>query len=296
MSKINSYLPKVLRDIIEFQIVNSDLDVELGLLENYIKGINTETIVQTASIYGIEKWEKILGIIPDDTDSLETRRFRINNILTSKLPYTVRWLQKKLSEITGSTTGWTLNINNNDYTITIILSGLDTDLMLEVEKQLRNAIPANMVLEIGGPGISSSEIKVAIAMMYGTKYNTNSKYSIEGIFGNLIKELVNGTINKENGTIDYKTYPTRSKVTKNILNVIPGKTYYFENNQNMNIDRIAYYENDDENSFISRTDSLGIKEFTVPDGIKYIRFNVWGTEKQIANLDDSSCIFKMKEE
>lgn len=178
MSKINSYLPKVLQDIIEFQIVNSDLDVELGLLENYIKGINTETIVQTANIYGIEKWEKILGIIPDDTDSLETRRFRINNILTSKLPYTVRWLQKKLSEITGSTTGWTLNISNNDYTITIILSGLDTDLMLEVEKQLRNAIPANMVLEIGGPGISSSEIKVGIAMMYGTKYLITSNYNL----------------------------------------------------------------------------------------------------------------------
>lgn len=178
MSKINSYLPKVLQDIIEFQIVNSDLDVELGLLENYVKGVNTETIVQTASIYGIEKWEKILGIIPDDTDSLETRRFRINNILTSKLPYTARWLQKKLSEITGSTTGWTLNINNNDYTITIILSGLDTNLMLEVEKQLRNAIPANMILEIGGPGISSSEIKVGIAMMYGTKYLIASNYSL----------------------------------------------------------------------------------------------------------------------
>lgn len=191
MSKINSYLPKVLQDIIEFQIVNSDLDVELGLLENYIKGINTETIVQTASIYGIEKWEKILGIIPDDTDSLETRRFRINNILTSKLPYTVRWLQKKLSEITGSTTGWTLNINNNDYKITIILSGLDTDLMLEVEKQLRNAIPANIELEIGGPSIAGGNIKVGIAMMYGTKYKIPSGYGEGGSSIPLGKNIFN---------------------------------------------------------------------------------------------------------
>ena len=118
-----------------------------------------------------------MGIIPSDNDSLEVRRFRVSNILTSKLPYTVRWLKQKLTEIVGSASGWTLNINNRDYTITIVLSGLDTKLMLEVEKQLRNAIPSNMVLEIGGPSIAGGNIKVGIAMMYGTKYTLESSYT-----------------------------------------------------------------------------------------------------------------------
>lgn len=177
MSKINDYLPKVLQDIVEFQLINQDLDVELSQLTLKITDIEKETIVQTATDYGISQWEKTLGIIPGDQDSLEVRRFRVNNILTSKLPYTIRWLQQKLTEITGSPTGWTLNMNYQDYTATIILSGLDTNLMLEVEKQLRNAIPANIVLEIGGPSIAGGNIKVGIAMNYGTKYLIGSNYN-----------------------------------------------------------------------------------------------------------------------
>ncbi len=177
MSKINNYLPKVLQPILEFQLINSDLDVELNNIDELIKGIEKEVIIKTATEYGISQWEKTLGIVPSDSDSLEVRRFRVANILTSKLPYTVRWLKQKLTEIVGSESGWTLNINNNDYTITIVLSGLDTKLMLEVEKQLRNAIPSNMVLEIGGPSIAGGNIKVGIAMMYGTKYTIGSSYT-----------------------------------------------------------------------------------------------------------------------
>lgn len=179
MSNIHKYLPKVLQPILEFQLINQDLDIELSLLDGYITDINKETIVQTASDYGISKWENALGIIPGDTDSLEVRRFRVNNILTSKLPYTIRWLRQKLTEITGSSTGWTLNMNYQDYTATIILSGLDTELMLEVEKQLRNAIPANIELEIGGPSIAGGNIKIGIAMNYGTKYKITSSYDVD---------------------------------------------------------------------------------------------------------------------
>ena len=69
-------------------------------------------------------------------------------------------------------------MNYQDYTATIILSGLDTELMLEVEKQLRNAIPANIELEIGGPSIAGGNVLVGIAMNYGTKYEIPSAYNI----------------------------------------------------------------------------------------------------------------------
>lgn len=178
MSKINEYLPKVLQPIIELQLINADLDIELGQLEKKITDINKESLIQSATVYGIQQWEKTLGIVPKDGDSLEVRRFRVYNLLNSKLPYTIRWLMNKLTEITGSPTAWTLNMNYQDYTATIILSGLNVNLMLEVEKQLRNAIPANIVLEIGGPAIAGGLVKVGTAMSYGTKYNIKSKYDI----------------------------------------------------------------------------------------------------------------------
>ena len=71
------------------------------------------------------------------------------------------------------------NINQADYAITIVLSGLDTNMMIEVQKQLRNAIPSNMVLEIGGPPLVSADIKVGTALRIGTKYVINSAYHAE---------------------------------------------------------------------------------------------------------------------
>ena len=52
-------------------------------------------------------------------------------------------------------------------------------MMIEVQKQLRNAIPSNMVLEIGGPPLVSADIKVGTALRIGTKYVINSAYNAE---------------------------------------------------------------------------------------------------------------------
>lgn len=191
MSRIHEYLPETLKDVIDLKLLNEDLDIELEQLDGYITGIGKEVIVKSASLYGIQKWEKALGITPKDGDSLETRRFRVNNLLTSKLPYTYRWLIQKLTQITGSPSGYTLNINQADYAITIVLSGLDTNMMIEVQKQLRNAIPSNMVLEIGGPPLVSADIKVGMALRVGTKYKIKSVKTGLPAGKNLFKPLNN---------------------------------------------------------------------------------------------------------
>lgn len=200
MSRIHEYLPETLKDVIDLKLLNEDLDIELEQLDGYITGIGKEVIVKSASLYGIQKWEKALGITPKDGDSLETRRFRVNNLLTSKLPYTYRWLIQKLTQITGSPSGYTLNINQADYAITIVLSGLDTNMMIEVQKQLRNAIPSNMVLEIGGPPLVSADIKVGMALRIGTKYKIDSAYGNGDSSIPLGKNLLDSNNNLFQGT------------------------------------------------------------------------------------------------
>lgn len=268
MIKINNYLPKVLQDVTEFKIVNENLDKELTNVDKVIKNIQKEAVVQTASEYGISKWEKTLGIIPTDNESLEVRRFRINNILTSKLPYTLRWLQNKLTEIVGSASGWILNIDYSHYTITIILSGLNTNLMLEVEKQLRNAIPSNMKLEIGGPSITSSEIKIGVGMMYATKYNVNANYKIVPFDFN-IGDFEEGSIG-ENGKINLKDAGVA--VTSGYTQVYSGRKYEFGNDQEYTIYGLAFY--DIYGNLIDRQTGLNISEFTVPEDIKIVRVTV----------------------
>ena len=171
MSKINEYLPKVLQPIEEYKTTNEDLDVELNLLDSQINSILKEVIANTASEYGIQRWENSLGLTHSETDSLELRRFRITNILTNKLPYTYRWLRNKLIEITGDSSGWALNIDNNNYTIVVTLTHMDLDMMAEVQKNLRYAIPANMILEMGSDEpIPSDLIRVGTAMQVATKW------------------------------------------------------------------------------------------------------------------------------
>lgn len=171
MSKINEYLPKVLQPIEEYKTTNEDLDVELDLLDSQINSILKEVIANTASEYGIQRWENSLGLTHSETDSLELRRFRITNILTNKLPYTYRWLRNKLIEITGDSSGWALNIDNDNYTIVVTLTHMDLDMMAEVQKNLRYAIPANMILEMGSDEpIPSDLIRVGTAMQVATKW------------------------------------------------------------------------------------------------------------------------------
>lgn len=171
MSKINEYLPKVLQPIEEYKTPNEDLDIELDLLDSQIDSILKEVIANTASEYGIQRWENSLGLTHSETDSLELRRFRITNILTNKLPYTYRWLRNKLIEITGDSSGWALNIDNDNYTIVVTLTHMDLDMMAEVQKNLRYAIPANMILEMGSDEpIPSDLIRVGTAMQVATKW------------------------------------------------------------------------------------------------------------------------------
>lgn len=171
MSKINEYLPKVLQPIEEYKTTNENLDVELDLLDSQINSILKEVIANTASEYGIQRWENSLGLTHSETDSLELRRFRITNILTNKLPYTYRWLRNKLIEITGDSSGWALNIDNDNYTIVVTLTHMDLDMMAEVQKNLRYAIPANMILEMGSDEpIPSDMIRVGIGMQVATKW------------------------------------------------------------------------------------------------------------------------------
>ena len=171
MSKINEYLPKVLQPIEEYKTTNEDLDIELDLLNSQIDSILKEVIANTATEYGISRWENTLGLTHSESDSLELRRFRITNILTNKLPYTYRWLRNKLIEITGDSSGWALNIDNDNYTIVVTLTHMDLDMMAEVQKNLRYTIPANMVLEMGSDEpIPSDLIRVGTAMVVATKW------------------------------------------------------------------------------------------------------------------------------
>lgn len=179
MSKnINLYLPEVLQPILEFKVSNESLDIELDDIDNIIENITKEVAVETASEYGISRWEKSLGITPNKDNNLETRRFVLYNTINDKLPYTVSWLKNKLSQIVGGESAFILNIDSENYQIIITLSGLDLKIMHEIEKQLRTLIPANMSLALSGGNIVLSGVYWATGMRLGYKVLIGSNYDL----------------------------------------------------------------------------------------------------------------------
>lgn len=287
MHKINEYLPKSLQEIKEFQIINEDLDIELDNIDTLVKKVQTETIVQTATEYGIKRWENALGIKPTDNESLEVRRFRINTILGSKLPYTLRWLQNKLTQIVGSESGWTLNISYADYTITVILSGLDTELMLEVEKQLRNAIPANMEMVIGGPSITSSTIRFGIGMMFATKYEIKSSYEMVKFDFN-VGTFFDGSIG-EDGLLDDSEAGVA--ISSDYVCLLKDREYVFGNDQDYKIYGLAFY--DIYGKLITRYTGLNTNEFRTPADYQIVRVTIMN-ENGIRTDDISGAYFMQK--
>ena len=73
--KLIDYLPYVIRDYAEFQGIMGSEQPEIEKAWNTTDDLLDNQFIPTAGNMGLSRWEKILGITPKGTDSLEDRRF-----------------------------------------------------------------------------------------------------------------------------------------------------------------------------------------------------------------------------
>lgn len=98
----------------------------------------------TMDIDAIKLWESALQIMPDPTtESLDFRRFRILNRISTKPPYTKRFLEQKLDEMIGEGL-WSLDIDYANYTIYIESNAQDQAYSQEVEFTVNHVKPAHI--------------------------------------------------------------------------------------------------------------------------------------------------------
>ena len=142
------YLPMVLQEVPELKELLKAWQPELEMLWSAQKNTLDDQFIPSAGNHGLSRWEKILGLFPKDTDTLEMRRTRILSILRLKLPYSVRWLENWLNELCGI---GNYELEIKDYTISLEL-GLDN--IPDAERMIDDlmaillvAKPANMILD-----------------------------------------------------------------------------------------------------------------------------------------------------
>lgn len=143
--KLIEYMPQFLKEVREFKEIFNCEDEELNFLRNLIDRMITEVIVKTATIYGIERYEKIYKIT-DIASTIEGRRANILLKMNNNNPYTKKWLEKLLDTIIGQD-NYTLTIDTNSYSVFIDVSLSNSSILESLRKQLAQEIPANLKLQ-----------------------------------------------------------------------------------------------------------------------------------------------------
>lgn len=141
-----SYLPPFLREYEETKAALNAENPEFKLLWEQAGKALDSSFIDRADEYGIKRFEKLLGILPDADSDLEARRSVVKAKWLSKLPYTYRMLLKQLEIICGEDFSVTKRFET-DYFLRVVTHLRDYGKSLEVKKLLDEMIPANMRLD-----------------------------------------------------------------------------------------------------------------------------------------------------
>ena len=122
---IENYWAAVVRETDEFQQVAIAENPEFNKLGECIKRVLQDSFIHDATEYGVGRWEKMLNIVPELTDTLEDRKIRVLTQLNVRLPYTWRVLKQMISSFVGEG-NYEMNYIN-DYSKLIIKIKVDSD-------------------------------------------------------------------------------------------------------------------------------------------------------------------------
>lgn len=145
--KLIDYLPPFMQQFAEIKEIMRVEDRELEGIDANVQRVLDNGFIEDCNEYGIQKYEHILNIIPDEGDTLELRRARVLIEWNSSIPYTYRALIRKLNAICG-VNNYSVSGSLEDYEL-IISTKLEVQGQTkEVEILLMKMLPENIAVAI----------------------------------------------------------------------------------------------------------------------------------------------------
>lgn len=142
--KLNEYLPSILLKTYEFPLLCNTEQREFDRLNTAVDEVLDAQFVSTAGERGIERYEQIFSIVPQDTDTLDERRFRVLAKINAQLPFSIRRLRQQLATLCGED-GYRMEIDGGRYMLTVKVALTAKRNQQAVEELLADIVPANMV-------------------------------------------------------------------------------------------------------------------------------------------------------
>lgn len=140
-------LPQIYQPIYDFRTLANNYGAELKDLYSCLKLVLDSQFIEDAPEKVIAKWEGYLDIVPNGTDTLDERRFRVLARVGDVPPYTDKYLENKLNQMCGEGY-WRIYRDYNNYALIVEISmdsSANTKTLFEL---IRDIIPANMNLTV----------------------------------------------------------------------------------------------------------------------------------------------------
>lgn len=138
-------LPDWYRQILDFQALCDAEQPAFDTLADEIIAVADNFFFQTMDVGAVAQWEQIFEIVANPTtETLDFRRARVLNRISTKPPFTLAFLYQKLDELIGPGQ-WTVNVDYPNYTLYIESSAQNQSYATEVAFTINRIKPAHIV-------------------------------------------------------------------------------------------------------------------------------------------------------
>ena len=144
---LNYWMP-LLRKLKEFKEIAKTEEPELRYILAAIDRTLANFFIESADEYGIKRYEDMMGIVPEETDTLDTRRFRVLTKWNNYVPYTEPELYRRLVSICGSEDAFELEEHYKEYWLRVTTHLGVAGAFDMVANTLDDMLPCNLVLEL----------------------------------------------------------------------------------------------------------------------------------------------------
>ncbi len=141
------YLPPFVARFGEMKKIMTAENPEFDLLRGFAEQIKNDLFISGCGEEGIKRFEKILGIIPSELDTLESRRSRVLARWLDMIPYTYRVLLNKLDVLCGKE-NYEIDLNAGEYLLKLVTHLEMYGQTDEIRTMLRDIVPANIALNL----------------------------------------------------------------------------------------------------------------------------------------------------
>ena len=132
--------PPHLDDIFEFRELDRVSDRQMLLLEVALENLEDDILISTSTRKGIERRERILGIIPRDAVNIDKRRANVMLAWYDVYPYTRLALQRRLDLLCGAGRT-TVTYNPAAQTMHVAINLRAKDRKEDLEEMLDRIVP-----------------------------------------------------------------------------------------------------------------------------------------------------------